>query len=104
MHLVGAGLQPLEEALRAVPDALAPVSFAVDDPLAMRGGELPPWPIERHPALARELLQILLALPVRLGLPGTNGTAAQGLVLIRNHEPVVDADRASEAAAALART
>ena len=64
--------------------------------------EIPPRDIERDAALARQPLEIILALAVGLGLPWTNGAAAQGLAVIRDHQAVVDADDAAEAAAGLA--
>src|SRR5580704_10872936 len=104
VHLVGAGLEPREEALHAVPDLLAPRALALDHPAARLAAELPPRGIERNAAQLRELLQVLLALSVGLRLPGLDGTGAQRLGLIGDDEPVVDADGAPEAATGVAGT
>src|SRR6185312_12968466 len=93
VHLVGFGFEPGEEPLHAVPDALGPLAFALDHPFAPFGAELAPGRIQRNPALFRELLQVFLALRVRLRLPRLDGPAAQRLALIRYDEAVVDADR-----------
>ena len=53
-------------------------------------------------ALAREPNEVALALAVGLGLPGLDRAAAQAEILVRNDEPVIDADGAAEAAAGLA--
>ena len=102
VHLVGLGLEPREEALRAVPDLLLPRSLAVDHPAALLVGEVAPRHVERNAALAGELFQVFLALAVRLRLPGPDRAAAQRLRRIGHHEPVVDADDPAEAAAGLA--
>src|SRR6516165_3995666 len=103
MHLVGARLEPGEEALCAVPDLARPGALALDHPAPRLGAELAPRGIERNTAELGELLQVLLALGVGLRLPGLDCAAAQRARLIRDHEPVVDPDGTAEAAAALAR-
>src|SRR5580692_4923097 len=102
MHLVGFSLEPGEEAAHAVPDALGPFAFALYDPLAALGAELPPGSVERNAALLREFLEVLLTLGVRFRLPGLYRAPAQRLALIRNDEAVIDPDGAAEAAAGLA--
>ncbi len=102
VHLVGARLEPREEALGAVPDLLGPRPLALDHPAPGLGGQLAPGHVQRDAAQLRELLQVLLALGVGLGLPGLDGPAAQALGLIRDDQAVVDADGAPEAAAGLA--
>src|SRR6185437_15910929 len=87
---------------RAIPDALVPGAFALDDPAAVLGLELAPRHIERYAALLGELLHVLLAFGVGLGLPGLHGPAAQGFGLVGNDEPVIDTDGAPEAAAGVA--
>src|SRR3569833_2290292 len=103
MHLVGFGFEPGKEPLDAVPDIPGPLSFTFDHPPATLGPELAPGRIERNAALLRKLLEILLALCIGLRLPGLDDAAAQRLALIRNDESVIDADRAPEPAAGLAR-
>src|SRR3569832_618532 len=103
MHLVRLGFQPREKASRAVPDTLVPVAFTFDDPLATFSAELAPRRVDGNAALFGELDEVVLAFFVGLGLPGLDGTAAQGFALVRDDEAVVDADGPSEAAAALAR-
>ena len=103
VHLVGARLEPGKEAPGAVPDLARPGSLAFDHPAACLGGKLAPGGIERNPAKLRELLQVLLAFGVGLRLPGLDGTPAQRARLVGDHQPVVDADGAAEAAAGLAR-
>ena len=101
MHLVGLGLQPGKEALRAVPDAFVPIAFTLDDPLATFRAELPPRCIDRDAPLLGELDQIVLTFFIGLRLPGLDSAAPERLAFIRNDEAVVDADGATETAAAL---
>src|ERR1700736_3151415 len=103
MHFVGFGLEPGEEAFRSVPDALVPISLALDHPLAALGSELAPGRIQGYAALFGVFDEIVLTFLVGLGLPGLDCAAAKRLALIRNDEAVVDADGASESTAALAR-
>src|SRR4051812_35545933 len=102
MHLVRLGFQPREEPLRAVPDALVPVAFALDDPLATFGTELTPGCVDWNAALLRKLDQIVLTLFIRLRLPGFDGAAAEGLAFVRDDQAIVDTDRSSKAATAFA--
>ncbi len=104
MHLVRTRLEPLEEPLDAVPDSLGPLALTFDHPIALRSAQIAPWRVEGNVAFLRELDQIFLALGIRLRLPGLHRAAAQRLALIRNDQPVVDSDRTTETAAALART
>ena len=103
MHLVGACLQPGEEAFHPVPDLLRPGALALDHPAARLGGQLAPRRVEGNAPLLREFLQVLLAFAVGLGLPGLDGAAAQRAGLVGNDQPIVDADGAPEATAGLAR-
>ena len=109
VHLVGLGLQPGEEALHAVPLArpgLAPahpIGVAVDHPAAVRLVHVAPRDVEREPVLPRHLLEVVLALAIALRLPRPDRARAQRLRLVGDHEAVVDADHAAEAAAGLAR-
>src|ERR1700733_4811451 len=102
VHLVRAGFQPLEIALDAVPVTLLPGALPIDDPLAFRLGQFAPGSIQADAAFLRMLFQILLAFLVRLGLPGAHGPLAQALVLVRDHQPIVDADAPTKAATGLA--
>src|SRR5882757_3471220 len=99
MHFVGLGFEPGEEALGAVPDALVPISLALDHPFAALDAELAPGCVNRDTALLGILDEIVLALLVGLGLPGFDGAAAQGFAFVGNDQAVVDADGSPEAAA-----
>src|SRR5260370_29631937 len=103
VHVVGARLQPGEEAFHPVPDLLRPGAFAFDHPPACLGAELAPRRVEGNALLLREFLEVLLAFGVGLGLPGLDRAAAQRSGLVGNDEPIVDADGATEATAGLAR-
>ena len=103
MHLVGLRLEPREEALHAVPLLLPPRALAVEHPGALLGREVAPRHVRRHAALRREAHEIVLALLVALRLPRLDRAFGERLALVRDHEPPVDADRAAEAAAVLAR-
>ncbi len=108
MHLVRLGLEPVEEALHAVPVRLArlvpahPVVVALDHPALLRRAELAPRRVERHAAPGRELLEVVLAVVVALRLEDLHGARAERLRLVGNDEAVVDADHAPEAAAGIA--
>ena len=109
VHLVGLGLEPGEEALHAVPLARPglppahPVRVALDHPAAVPLGQVAPRGVERDAALPRHLLEVVLALAIALRLPRLDRAVARALRLVRDHEAVVDADHAPEAAAGLAR-
>jgi hypothetical protein len=102
VHLVCLRLEPREEALHAIPDALRPFSFAFDNPFTAFSAQLTPRGIQRNAPLLGELLQVLLTLGVRLRLPRLDRAAAQRFALVGNHQAVIDADGAAEAAAGLA--
>ena len=102
VHPVALGLQPVEEPAHPVPPALVEVRLAFQHPFAGRGVELAPRAVERHLAPARVALQVALALAVALRLPRAHRPFAERLRLVGDHEPVVDAHRAPEAAAGLA--
>jgi hypothetical protein len=109
VHLVGLGLQPVEEALHAVPVRLAglvpahPVVVALHHPALVLRAEVAVAHVERHAALARHLHQVVLALVVALRLERLHRALAQRLRLVGDDEAVVDADHAPEAAARVAR-
>ena len=98
VHLVGLRLEPGKEALHAVPLLLPPRALAVDHPRALLGRELAPRHVRRH-----EAQEVVLTLLVALRLPRLDRALGECLPLVRDHEPVVDADRAAEPAALLAR-
>src|SRR5262249_8605094 len=104
VHLVRLRFEPLEEAFAAVPNVLAPGAFAFDHPFAVIGAELAPGAVEGDAALLRELQEVVLALFIRLRLPGAHGAGAQRLALVGDDEAVVDADGAAEASAGFAGT
>ncbi len=104
MHLVGAGLQPLEKAAHAVPDLPGPVALAFQHPVALLLGQRLPRLVGGNAALAREAHEIVLAFAIRLRLPRTDRAARQRLVLVGHDESEVDTDDATEAAAAFAGT
>src|SRR5262249_32268930 len=81
-----------------------PLRLAVDDPALLRGAEIAPWLVERNAALLRILDQVVLALLEARRLPWLDRAAAQRLRFVGNHQPVVDADHAAEAAADVAGT
>src|SRR6185312_5020692 len=83
-------------------DLARPGALALDHPVARLGRQFAPRHIQRDAAQLRELLQVLLALGVGLGLPGLDGAAAQRLGLVRDDEAVVDADGAAETPARVA--
>src|SRR5580700_5902870 len=103
MHLVGARLEPGKKTPRAVPDFLAPRAFTLDHPLARLGRQFAPRRIKGHTPQPGELLQVLLALEVGLGLPGLDRPGAQRPGLIGNDQSVVNADGAAKTAAGLTR-
>ena len=94
--------QATRKSADAVPVALAPRPLAFDHPGTLRCGQFAPRSIERNAALLGVLHQVLLAFGVGLRLPGANRTGAQRFAFIRDDQPVIDAHRAAEAAAAVA--
>src|SRR5262245_51262405 len=68
VHLVGLGLQPLEEAAHAIPGPWPgfapafPFGLAFQHPVALRFRELAERRVERHSSLLRVLLEVVLAL------------------------------------------
>src|SRR5688572_10009066 len=103
MHLVGLRFEPREEPRDAVPLALPPRALAVDDPRALLARQLAPRHVDGNAALLRVAQKIVLAFLVALRLPRLDRALAERLVLVGDHEPIVDADRAAEAATPLAR-
>ena len=110
VHLVGLGLQPLEEPADAVPFAgpgLAPAHparIAVDHPLALLRRQLAPRGVRRHAALLRVLDEVVVPAAIRLSAPGPDRILVQRLRFVGHHQAVVHADHPPEAAAGLARS
>src|SRR5690606_8262853 len=103
VHLVRAAFEPREEARQAVPLALAPRAFALDDPAPLVVGQVGPRHVHANAPPFREAQQVVLALRVAPALERPDRALAQRLARIRDREAVVDADRPPEAAARLAR-
>ncbi len=109
MHLVGLGLEPVEEALHAVPLVLPgvvaalPVGRAVEHPPFVLFAHFLPGHAQRDAGLGRVFLQLVLALLVRRRRPRLDGTFQQCLVLVRDDQAEIDADHAAEAAAGFTR-
>ena len=84
--------------------ALLPRAFAFEHPGALRGASVAPRHVERDAALLRvTCTQVVLAFLVSSCVcHGLIAPSAQRLRLVRDHEAVVDADHAAEAAAGLA--
>src|SRR5207245_10163058 len=78
VHLVGLGLEPLEEAPHAVPGARPrfapahPLGLAFEDPGLLRFGQLPERRVQRHAPLLGVLLEIILAFLEATALAGTH--------------------------------
>ncbi len=108
VHLVRLGLEPVEEALHAIPVRLArllpahPVGVALHHPALVLLAQIAIGHVERHAALRGHLLQVVLALVIALRLERLDRAIAQRLRLVGDDEPVVDADHAAEAAARIA--
>ena len=107
VHLVGLGLQVLEEALNAEPVLVPlaiPIRRAVDDPVALLLAQLVPRGVARNAGILRMAHQVVLALLPRRRLHRLDRTRAQRELVVRDHQAVVDADHATEAAAGVAGT
>ena len=102
VHLVGLALEPGEEAPDAVPDPVFPLALALQHPAALLGGEVPPGHVGAHPPAAGEAHQVVLALPVALGLPGAHRPAGERAGRVGDDQFRVDAEGAPEAPAGLA--
>ena len=108
VHLVRLALEPLEEPLRAIPDArpalvpALPAGAALDYPALLRGRQVAERNVERNAVLRGAFLEVALALDERLRLEGLDRAAAERLALVRDHQPVIDADHAAESAAGVA--
>ncbi|MNX16520.1 hypothetical protein D3C86_463880 [compost metagenome] len=106
VHLVGLALQVAEEAAHAVP-LLVPVAVlvvgrALDHPVLLLLGELVPRRVARNAGGLGVAHEVVLRLFPRGRLDGLDGAGAQRELVVRDHEPQVDADHAAEAAAGVA--
>src|SRR5262249_35151164 len=79
-----------------------PFALALEHPRALALGELAPRLVERDAALLGIFLEVVLALVEARALPGLDRAGAQRLRSVRDNQPVVDPDDATEAAAGLA--
>ena len=76
MHLVGLALEMLKESIHSVPllgPIALPVLVALEDPLAMLGGEVTPGNVGGDTLSLGVHEQFALAVLVRLGLPWLDG-------------------------------
>ena len=110
VHLVGLGLQPVEEVAHAVPVArpravpVLPLRVALEQPLAMLRRQIAHRDVHRHAVFLRHLLEVLLALAIALGLPGLHRAFGQRLGFVRHHQAEIHPDHPPEAATGLAGT
>ena len=107
MHLVGLGLQVLEEAFDAEPVLVplaVPVGRAVDNPILVLGLELVPGRVARNASVFGMAHQVVLGFLPGRSLHRFDGTRAQGKFVVGNDQPVIDPDHAPEATTGLART
>ena len=77
MHFVAAALQPVEEALHAVPVFAIPVALTFEYPALVFGGQFFPWHIGWYFTLRGKFDQVFLADLIGLGLPGLDGATSQ---------------------------
>ena len=109
VHLVCLGLEPGEKALDAVPLRLPgllaafPLRIALQHPIAVLGRQVLPGRVDRDAQAPRVLDHLIVAFLEARGLPGLDGAVLERAVFVRDHQPVVDSDHASEAAARFAR-
>ena len=107
VHLVGLGLQVLEEAFHAEPVLVplpVPVRRAVDHPVLLLRRELGPRRVARNARGLRVAHQVVLALLPGRRLHRLDGARAQRELVVRNHQAVVDADDPAKALAGRAGT
>ena len=106
VHLVGLGLQVLEEALDAEPVLVpfaVPVGRAVDDPLLVLGFQFVPGCVTRNACVFGMAHQVVLGFLPGRRLHGFDGTGAQREFVIRDHQVVVHTNHTAKAATAFAR-
>ena len=106
VHLVGALLEPAEEALHAIPILrpglavfLAVAGFAVDHEALLLGRERGERDVGRDFLLLGENVEVFFGLAVDFALPALDGAVVEGEGLVGDGEAVVDVDHAAEAAA-----
>ena len=91
MHLVGAALEPLEEALDTVEGAIP-----LDDEATLSGGQIFPRAILGYLAPTAKRHQVVLTFGVALGLPRPHRAFTERPSRIGNDEIEVDAYRPAE--------
>src|SRR5260221_1835459 len=79
-----------------------PILVAADPPALLGLGEVAVGFVERHAALASELLEVVLAFVEALRLEDLHRAGAERLRFVGNHQAEVDADHAAEPAAGVA--
>ena len=109
VHLVGFGLEPGEKTLDAVPLRLPglfaafPLRIALQHPIPVLGRQVLPRRVDRDVQAPRVLDHLIVAFLEARGLPGFDCAFFERAVFVRDHQPVIDPDHASEAAARFAR-
>ena len=104
VHLVGLGLQVLEEAIDAEPVLVplaVPVRRALDHPILLLGRELVPGRVARDACGLGVAHQVVLAFCPSGGLNRLDGAGAQGQLVVGDDQAVVHAHHAAKAAALL---
>src|SRR5690625_5370662 len=95
----------IKKALHAVPFILAasfPITIALNDPFFFCFGKLMPRGAQAHPRGRGYSLHLFLVFFITLGLPRSNGSFEQTLVLIRDDQTIINPHHASKAAAGFA--
>ena len=101
VHLVGLGLQVLKEALDAKPVLLPfalPVRGAVDHPVLLLGRQLVPGGIAGNAFGFGMAHQVVLTLLPGRGLHRLDRASAQGELVVRDHQTVINANDPAKAA------
>ena len=110
MHLVGFGLQPIEEAAHAVPFFVvvffpaAPRVVALDNEALILRAHVAIRHIHRNVARRHVFLKIVLTLFEAWRLPRLHGALRQGFAFIGNDQSEINADHTTETAASVAGT
>ena len=105
MHLVGVPLEPGEETFHAIPglgpleSVFAVAGLAVDDEVALLGGELGEGDVDGNLFLFGDGDEVVFGGAVNFAFPGFDRAVGDGDGLVGDREAVVDLDDAAEAAA-----
>ena len=105
MHPVRARLEPLEEAVDAVPlllPALAAARLALPDEALRLLRQVRVRHVGGQPRAPAEPLEVVLAVAVEVGLEGLHAALVDRLAGVRDHQVAVDRHGAAEALAGLA--